>query len=177
MAYVKTEWVNGASGNTPISAANLNKIENQLEFLSNNTVVAVYSISTASGNKTVASSDFYEIDSNYTLSMTPTKGDTITIYLKIGGVWNSNNAYGVGFAVKMDGTTWADSGTRNISPADWATNWSTDGSTRVCDTLTFVFKNVTPGTHTFKFYWTSYVDSVTAYIGQYGSILITAIES
>lgn len=31
MAYVKTEWVNGASGNTPINATNLNNIENGIE--------------------------------------------------------------------------------------------------------------------------------------------------
>ena len=31
MAYVKTNWQNGASGNTPINATNLNNIENGIE--------------------------------------------------------------------------------------------------------------------------------------------------
>lgn len=36
MAYTKTVWENSPSTNTPINATNLNKIENELEFLDGN---------------------------------------------------------------------------------------------------------------------------------------------
>ena len=41
MAYTKTNWENSPSTNTPINATNLNKIENELQFLD---VATTYSL-------------------------------------------------------------------------------------------------------------------------------------
>lgn len=176
MAYVKTVWQDGVEGETKIDATHLNKIEDQLEFLSETKGLNVAELNTSSSNKSIASSNYVFIDSNFGVTLNVTQGDTVLILLKVGSVWNTNTGYSIGFNIEMDGSTYPDTGAREISPVNWSGNFATDGSKRVCETIPFVFKNVEPGSHTFKPLWNTFNNEVTAYIGQYGSVQLIAVE-
>lgn len=174
MAYTKTDWVNGTS--PAVNATNLNKIEDQLEFLSEAKGANAVQLDTSGGNRSIATTNYVFIDSNFGATLNVAQGETVLLFLKVGSVWNTNLGYGIGFSIDMDGVRYPDNGAQVIAPVNWSGNFSADGTSRVCETLVFIFKNVTPGTHTFKPVWSSTNNNVTSNIGQYGTVFLTAIE-
>lgn len=173
MAYTKQTWVDGTS---VADAEKLNHIEEGIYNADKMTGLNCTILEHTHGSSYFSVKNLsYERLTSDSIDFEVKNGSVVLIYFKIGGLWNTDTGYGIEIKMVMDDTTDCDN-VMSISPASWGQDWSTDGARRIETSHLFVFKNVTPGTHNFKFYWTSNNDNVTAYFGAYAQMTAVTFE-
>lgn len=173
MAYTKQTWVDGTS---VADAEKLNHIEDGIFDANKMTELncTILNHSHGASELSVQNSSYERLTSD-SIDFEVKNGSAVLIYFKIGGLWNTDTGYGIRIKTVMDDTIDCEN-YMAISPAVWAGNWSTDGARRIEASHIFVFKNVTPGTHNFKFYWASNNNNVTAYFGAYAIMTAVTFE-
>lgn len=205
MSYSKINWENSPSTSTPINASNLNKMDNQIAINETNITTNTSDISGLDTRLTTAEGDIDALEAttqntNFTLhkysaggaiksvtgttyvnlgpstTFTAKKGGPIIVFLKIGGLYNSNNGYSIQVDIKVDNTTTSTSGTFSISPGWLGTNIDTTGSSLAYVTNMFYFTDLENGLHTFQLQWRSSNSSITSYMAAYGGYDLTIFE-
>ena len=127
------------------------------------------------GTKSITSGTLAQIDASFACTVTLKYGNFVRVDVRLGGLYNSNSGYVIGYDVGLDGiTTLSTSGTLSSFPND--ESWKVDASNNTSVNGVFFFTNVTPGSHTFNPLWCSSAGVATAYMSQYSFNYITVME-
>lgn len=127
-------------------------------------------VNNAANYSTTSTSATYIDSTNAKATVTLKYGKLVMVDLFMGGIYNSNIGYAIGFDIGLGGaSTKSTSGAQEFGWGQWSGNWSTDGTSIVGLYSKFYFVDCGTGSKDFYALWYSGNASVTAYQRQYGA--------